>query len=181
MADQLQVSGWDLAKVYLAGLRERAVQEHLAGTPSIPGSVRRRFLNALGGHFGSAPGPGLIVAGSMSNLYVASDVYMNRGVYIEAVDRVEIGTGCSLGMFVLVVTSHHGVGPSGAWEPTPTGRPVTIGDRVWVGARATILPGSRIDPDVVVAAGAVVTGHLRSWGVYAGVPARRIRELRTDV
>ena len=52
---------------------------------------------------------------------------------------------------------------------------MTIGDRVWLGARVLVLPGAVIEPDVVVAAGAVVAGRLESHGLYAGVPARRIR------
>ncbi len=44
-------------------------------------------------------------------------------------------------------------------------------DRVWIGARATILPGAVIEDDVIVASGAVVTGRCLSGGVYGGVPA----------
>jgi len=52
---------------------------------------------------------------------------------------------------------------------------VTVGDRVLVGAGATVLPGVRIADDVVVGAGAVVRDNLDAAGVYAGVPARRVR------
>jgi acetyltransferase-like isoleucine patch superfamily enzyme len=52
---------------------------------------------------------------------------------------------------------------------------VRIGSRVLVGAGAKVLPGVRIGDDVVVGAGAVVRGDLETAGVYAGVPARRVR------
>jgi sugar O-acyltransferase (sialic acid O-acetyltransferase NeuD family) len=52
---------------------------------------------------------------------------------------------------------------------------VRIGARVLVGAGANILPGVRIADDVVIGAGAVVTGNIDAAGVYAGVPARRVR------
>jgi sugar O-acyltransferase (sialic acid O-acetyltransferase NeuD family) len=52
---------------------------------------------------------------------------------------------------------------------------VRIGARVLVGAGANILPGIRIADDVVIGAGAVVTGNIEAAGVYAGVPARRVR------
>jgi sugar O-acyltransferase (sialic acid O-acetyltransferase NeuD family) len=50
-----------------------------------------------------------------------------------------------------------------------------VGRRVLVGAGASILPGVRIADDVVIGAGAVVTRNIDSPGVYAGVPARRVR------
>ena len=49
--------------------------------------------------------------------------------------------------------------------------PTTIGNRVFVGANATILPGVKIGDDVIVGAGAVVTRDVESGVVVAGVPA----------
>ena len=56
------------------------------------------------------------------------------------------------------------------WEAT------RIGNRVSIGSNATLLPVSICD-DVVIGAGAVVTRDIRESGVYAGNPARRIRDL----
>jgi acetyltransferase-like isoleucine patch superfamily enzyme len=55
--------------------------------------------------------------------------------------------------------------------------PVTIGNNVFVGARATILPGVTIGDDVVVAACAVVTKDAPARSVVAGSPARVIRSI----
>jgi maltose O-acetyltransferase len=52
--------------------------------------------------------------------------------------------------------------------------PVRIEDHVWIGSRATILPGVTIGEGAVVAAGAVVTGNVAAYDVVAGVPARVI-------
>lgn len=52
---------------------------------------------------------------------------------------------------------------------------VLIGNNVFVGANCTILPGTVIEDNVVVGAGAVVKGRLLSNAVYVGIPARRIR------
>jgi maltose O-acetyltransferase len=52
---------------------------------------------------------------------------------------------------------------------------VTIGDRVWLGVGAIVLPGVTIADDVVVGAGAVVTRDCPVPGLYAGVPAVRVR------
>ncbi len=55
----------------------------------------------------------------------------------------------------------------------------TVGDRVLVGMGATIMDGAVIEDDVVIAAGALVTPGklLRSGYLYAGSPAREVREL----
>lgn len=50
-----------------------------------------------------------------------------------------------------------------------------IGARVLVGAGAQVLPGVQVTDDVVIGAGAVVCDPITQPGVYAGVPARRIR------
>jgi acetyltransferase-like isoleucine patch superfamily enzyme len=55
-------------------------------------------------------------------------------------------------------------------------RPTTVGDRVSVGTNATLLPVS-VCSDVVIGAGAVVTRDITEAGVYAGVPARKLRRL----
>ncbi len=52
---------------------------------------------------------------------------------------------------------------------------VHVGRRVLVGAGATVLPGIRIADDVIIGAGAVVADTIVQAGVYAGVPARRMK------
>ena len=78
----------------------------------------------------------------------------------------------------MILTSHHTIDGTGRWSDEVEPRSVKIGDRTWVGARAPILSGARIDANLVVADGAVATGHPESLGVDAGVPARRIRDYR---
>ncbi len=56
------------------------------------------------------------------------------------------------------------------------GGPVIVGDRVWVSCRTVILPGVTLGEGAVIAAGAVVTKDAEPFGIYAGVPARKIGE-----
>ena len=51
---------------------------------------------------------------------------------------------------------------------------IEIGNNVFIGSRCTILPGTKIEDNVIIGAGAVVTGRLSHGGLYAGVPAKRI-------
>lgn len=50
-------------------------------------------------------------------------------------------------------------------------------DGCWLGGNVTVLPGVTIGRGCVIAAGAVVTKSCDPNGLYAGVPARRIRDL----
>ena len=55
-------------------------------------------------------------------------------------------------------------------------RPVYIGNDVWIGDRALILPGVHIGDGSIIAAGAVVTKDVPPYSIVAGVPARKIRD-----
>ncbi|GAB2969445.1 acyltransferase [Amycolatopsis acidiphila] len=120
--------------------------------------------------------PGLRVYGAMRNLEIGRRTFLNAECYLEPVAPIRIGEACQFGPQVMVVTSHHPTLADGTVSRVSEGRAVEIGDRVWVGARAQILPGVRIAADVVIAAGAVVTRDCPVPGVYAGVPARLVRE-----
>ena len=112
-----------------------------------------------------------------SNLRLGDGAILNHGVHLENVARIEIGARTGLGIYTVVLTSNHEIGPHserlGQWRYDP----VTIGDGCWIGARTLILPGVTIGDGVIVAAGSVVRDDCEDDGVYAGVPARRVRDL----
>jgi acetyltransferase-like isoleucine patch superfamily enzyme len=55
--------------------------------------------------------------------------------------------------------------------------PVTIGDDVWIGAGAIVLPGVDVGARAIIGAGAVVTRTVAPDTIVAGVPARPVRAL----
>lgn len=57
---------------------------------------------------------------------------------------------------------------------------ITIDDEVWLGAGVIILPGVHIGRCAIIGAGTVMTKDAQPYGVYAGVPGRKIRDLRQD-
>lgn len=92
-------------------------------------------------------------------------------------ELVSIGDDCFIGHGVMFVNDRFATGGPARgrkelWQPT------TIGDRVSVGSNATIMP-VRIASGTVIGAGAVVTKDIDTPGVYAGNPARWIKELPT--
>lgn len=56
---------------------------------------------------------------------------------------------------------------------------IHIEDEAWIGANVTILPGVTIGRSSIIGAGSVVTKNVEPYSIYAGVPARKIRDIRT--
>ncbi|MGP6193725.1 DapH/DapD/GlmU-related protein [Priestia megaterium] len=53
---------------------------------------------------------------------------------------------------------------------------VVIKDGVWIGANVTILKGVTVGEGCVIAAGSVVTKNTSPYGIYAGAPAKKIKD-----
>ena len=108
------------------------------------------------------------------HLEIGDNVFINFGTSIVAASHVTIGNDSLIGTHVTVMdTDFHRVEDK-AWDTS--GRPITIGQRVWLGNRSIILKGVSIGDDSVVAAGAVVTRDVPPRTVVAGNPARVVRE-----
>src|SRR3954471_5222568 len=146
-----------------------------AASPAVGMPARARILRRAG----IAARTALVQPGCFffsSRVQLGDWSWINHRCYFDSRDEIVIGARCALGMEVMLCTSGHAPGDAhrrgGAYEPPP----ITIGHGVWIGTRATILQGVTIADSCIVAAGAVVTSDLESHGVYAGVPARRIRD-----
>jgi galactoside O-acetyltransferase len=59
--------------------------------------------------------------------------------------------------------------------------PVTIGRHVVIGSGSVVLPGAVLEDGVAVGALSMMRGHSPAFGIYAGVPARRLRERSRDL
>lgn len=106
-----------------------------------------------------------------ARLEIGAGSFLNYRTEIIAHERVTIGRGCLFAWDVQVLDSD-----SHRVDGAPHTAPVTIGDHVWVGCRATVLKGVTIGAGAVVAAGSVVTGDVPPAALVGGNPARVIRE-----
>ncbi len=129
--------------------------------------IRTRTLGIFNGCTIVGPGP----------LTIGENSFVNAGCYFEAVGPISIGAETAIGMQAMFVTSAHPIDEHGRLSTEAQPKPVVVGDGCWIGARAMVLPGVTIGDGVVVAAGAVVARDCAPRGLYAGVPARRIRDL----
>lgn len=110
-----------------------------------------------------------------SNIYVGQQFYANFDCVILDVCEVRIGDYCFLAPGVHIYTATHPLDPMERNSGLEYGRPVTIGNNVWIGGRAVIVPGVTIGDNVVIAAGAVVTKDVPNGAVVGGNPAKIIK------
>lgn len=104
--------------------------------------------------------------------------FINTRCFFEnGLAPVEIGSRCEIAMEVMFCTATHSLGEEYCRAGDVVGLPIKVEDGCWIGTRATILPGVTINQGCVVAAGAVVIKDCEANGLYAGVPARRIKDL----
>lgn len=107
--------------------------------------------------------------------FIGARTFANFGLVCLDVATVTIGNDVQIGPHVQLLTATHPVaaGPRRAkWEAA---QPITMGDNVWLGGGAIVLPGVTIGDNTVVGAGAVVTRDLPADVVAVGNPARVVR------
>lgn len=106
------------------------------------------------------------------NVKVGCAVAIDDGVNLYSVDKITIGSKVAISREAFLCTAGHDITKPN--RPLVTA-PITIGDGVWIGARAIILPGITIGEGAIVAAGAVVTKDVAPWSVVAGNPAKVVK------
>jgi acetyltransferase-like isoleucine patch superfamily enzyme len=111
-----------------------------------------------------------VVVYGAESLRFGSDVDVDAFVVLRASGGLTIGSRVVIGAHAVLTSRGHPVAPPrfGRTEDAP----VVIGDDVWVGASAVVLPGVTVGRGSVVAAGAVVTRDVPPGTVVGGVPAR---------
>jgi acetyltransferase-like isoleucine patch superfamily enzyme len=109
------------------------------------------------------------------NITIGKNVFFNTGCSFQDRGGITIGDGSMIGMNVTIATLNHGLSLETRNITYPS--PVRIGENVWIGSNATILPGITVGDNSVIAAGAVVTKDVPKNSVVAGVPAKVIKEI----
>lgn len=112
------------------------------------------------------------------NIHVGENFYANFDCTILDVCPVTIGVNCMLAPGVHIYTATHPLDPVERISGSEYGKPVTIGDNVWIGGRAIINPGVTIGDNAVIASGAVVTKDVPDNVVVGGNPAKIIKKIK---
>ena len=114
------------------------------------------------------------------NIHVGDSFFANFGCVVLDVCRVEIGRNCMLGPGVHIYTATHPLDASERVAGLEYGKPVTIGDDVWIGGRAVLNPGVTVGDGSVIGSGAVVTEDVPANAVVQGNPATVVKELDSE-
>jgi maltose O-acetyltransferase len=158
--------------------RALLLQEQYNATSHDDGAERRRILEELLGSIGddvTIRPPFFCDLGYQ--LTIGARVFANFGLVALDVAAITIGDDVQIGPNVQLLTPTHPVDADARRAKWEAAEPITIGDNVWLGGGAIVLPGVTIGADTVVGAGSVVTRDLPAGVVAVGNPARVIRTL----
>lgn len=108
------------------------------------------------------------------NVSLDDRVYFNAGCTILDTAPVRIGSGTMLGPNVQIYCAEHAKDPTLRAKGLEIAHPVRIGENVWIGGAAVILPGVSIGARAIIGAGSVVTKSVAPDETVVGNPARPI-------
>lgn len=111
---------------------------------------------------------------------IGNDCHFGAHNHITCINNITIGNNLLSGKWITITDNSHGTTDKTTLNIAPIRRPlyskgsVVIGNNVWIGDKATILPGVTIGDGAVIAANAVVTKEVEPYTVVGGNPARVI-------
>ena len=115
------------------------------------------------------------------NISIGDKTFIGSNCRLNAIEKISIGSHCGIAAGCTLMTWNHRIYDR-TIELRTTGKdaaPVEIGDGVWMGYDATVLPGVTVGNGAVVGAKAVVTDDVDPFEIVGGVPAKPIGR-RTD-
>lgn len=104
---------------------------------------------------------------------IGEGTIIGQNAFLDGRDRLVIGDHVDIASEVMIYNSEHDIN---AEDFHAINAPVEIGDHVFIGPRAIIMPGVKIGKGAVIAAGAVVTKDVAEFAIVGGVPAKVIGE-----
>ena len=133
--------------------------------------------------WGADIGPGVTIyhgieVRNAKGLSIGRNSSIGNDAILDARGTLTIGENVNLSTGVHIWTGQHDW-PSTAFRYVSA--PVTIGDRVWLSGRTTVLPGVSIGEGAVLAAGAVASADIAAHDLAGGVPAKRIGRRPVDL
>lgn len=111
-------------------------------------------------------------------LRIGDGAFIGRNTFISAYDEVEIGDDALIGAYCYIASNNHKIETRAVPIKAQgyTLGPVRVGAGAWLGTHVCLMPGVSVGEGAVVGAGSVVTKDIPAYEVWAGVPARRLRE-----
>ncbi|WP_300381121.1 sugar O-acetyltransferase [Clostridium sp.] len=114
------------------------------------------------------------------NISIGENFYANYDCIILDVAKVKIGKNVFFAPRVNIFTAGHPIDADVRNTLLEFGKPVTIGDNVWVGGNTVINPGVTIGNNVVIGSGSVVTKDIPGNVIAVGNPCRVLRKITEE-
>ncbi len=111
------------------------------------------------------------------NIQIGERVFFNFNCVVLDVAPVRIGNRTMFGPNVQIYAATHPLDPMERSSGLEYGKPISIGDDVWIGGSVVICPGVTIGDRSIIGAGSVVTKDIPSDTIAAGNPCRIIRTI----
>lgn len=111
------------------------------------------------------------------HVHFGDNVYANFNLTLVDDTDIYVGNKVMFGPNVTVATAGHPIDPELREQAMQYNIPVHIGDNVWIGANAVVLPGVTIGENTVIGAGSVVTKDIPANVVAVGNPCKVLREI----
>ena len=115
------------------------------------------------------------------HLKIGEGSFLNYNVWLNTAGGIKIGKQCNIACNVMFITSTHSIGNEDRRAGIGQTYGIEVGDGTWIGAGTVILPGIKIGNGCIIGAGSVVTKDCKENCVYAGNPAKVIRQLPESV
>ncbi len=157
--------------------RARALTEAF-NTPGKPEAERRTLLRELLGGVGTVfciEPPFRCDYGG--NIFLGERFYANYDCIFLDVARIDIGDDAFLAPRVCIYTAGHPLDADVRNQGLEYGKPVRIGNSVWIGGNSILCPGVTVGDGTVIGAGSVVTKDIPGHVLAAGNPCRVLRPL----
>lgn len=111
------------------------------------------------------------------SIEIGDNVGIGRDTIIYANYKIVIGENSLIAGQCYIIDSDHGIARNELIQEQPMkSKPIIIGKDCWIAAGAKILKGSYIADGTVIGAGSIVNGDTDEYGIYAGVPYKKIGE-----
>lgn len=143
------------------------------------GEKRQRLLKEMLGSMGEGCyiEPPFRANWGGKNLHFGNHVYANFNLTCVDDAAIYVGDHVMFAPNVVITTTNHTINPELRLEQYQYVKPVHIGNNVWIGSGAVILPGVTIGDNTVIGAGSIVTKDIPANVVAVGNPCRVLREI----
>lgn len=143
-----------------------------------PSSLKARLLRA----FGARVGRGVVIKPRVNvkypwNVTIGDHAWIGEAAWIDSLGKVTVGESACLSQGCTIETGNHD------WSRSTFDlvvKDVVIEDGAWAAVKSLLLPGSRLASHAILGAGSVLSGDTEAYGVYSGVPARKVKERRIE-